>query len=77
MGDIPKPLHGLVTTADMIEALTQANTAKRSHEHQHLFREALRSLVRLAKAEKMWEIKRDIALSVGRSQQGPRPPFTE
>jgi len=54
-----------VTTEAMIEALTEANTSDANDLHRHVFREALRALVRLAKAEKLLEMKRDIALSIG------------
>ena len=55
----------LLTSSDMIEALTRANSRPGDVLQQYLLREALRALVRLAKAEKLLELKRDVALSVG------------
>jgi hypothetical protein len=55
----------MITTDEMVDALTRANTSGENPLHQHVFREALRALVRLAKSEKLWEIKYDTALAVG------------
>jgi hypothetical protein len=65
----------MITTEQMVNALTKANTTGANPLHQHVFREALRALVRLAKAEKLLEMKRDIALSVGLDPKRlPSPP---
>ena len=67
-----------ITTEEMVEALTEANTSDANKLHQHVFREALRALVRLAKAEKLLEMKRDIALSIGLDPKRlPSPPGTK
>lgn len=64
-----------MTTEKMVHALTVANTSDMNALHQHVFREALRALVRLAKAEKLLEIKRDVALSIGLDYKRlPSPP---
>lgn len=64
-----------MTTEKMVHALTVANTSDMNALHQHVFREALRALVRLAKAEKLLEIKRDVALSIGLNHKRlPSPP---
>ena len=66
-----------MTTEKMVQALTAANTSDVNALHQHVFREALRALVRLAKAEKLLEIKRDVALSIGLDRKqlpAPRGP---
>lgn len=64
-----------MTTEKMVHALTVANTSDANALHQHVFREALRALVRLAKAEKLLEIKRDVALSIGLDRKRlPLPP---
>lgn len=70
MEPLSKLQSPLITSAEMVDALTRANTRPEDQLHQHVFREALRALVRLAKAEKLLEIKRDVALSVGL-----QPPF--
>lgn len=54
-----------LTSEDMVEALTLANTMSGNLHHQQVLREALHALVRLAKAEKLWEIKRDCARAAG------------
>jgi len=64
----------IVTAADMVEALTRANISSGDPLQQQMFREALRALVRLAKAEKLWEIKRDTALALGIDPGVARPP---
>jgi hypothetical protein len=67
-----------MTTERMIHALTAANTSDVNALHQHVFREALRALVRVAKAEKLLEIKRDVALSIGLDRRRlPLPPRPE
>jgi hypothetical protein len=52
-------------TDDLIEAMTQTHMGHASARHRHVFREALRGLVRMAKAEKLRELKRDTALALG------------
>lgn len=64
----------IVTAADMVDALTQANVSSGDPLQQQMFREALRALVRLAKAEKLWEIKRDTALALGIDPDAAQPP---
>lgn len=67
-----------MTTEEMVQALTEANTSGASALHRQVFREALRALVRLAKAEKLLEIKRDVALSIGLNPRRlPAPPKPE
>lgn len=58
-------IDGIVTTNELIEALIKATSTVDSPLHEYVYREALLGLVRLAKAEKLLEIKRDIALSIG------------
>ncbi|MEN3295394.1 MAG: hypothetical protein V7642_4647 [Burkholderiales bacterium] len=66
-----------ITSEELVDALTEANASNANELHQHVFREALRALVRLAKAEKLLEIKRDIALSIGLDPKKlPSPPGT-
>ncbi len=67
-----------ITAEDMVQALTDANTAGANALHRHVFREALRALVRLAKAEKLLEMKRDVALAIGLDPRRlPSPPGPE
>lgn len=50
-------------TDEIIEKMTSAHCgAQASQRERHLYREALRSLVRLAKAEQMLEMKSDVQL---------------
>lgn len=67
------PAQKLYATEDIIEALTQANMGHAPAQHRHIFREALRALVMLAKAEKLFEIKRDTALALGVQYNRPSP----
>jgi hypothetical protein len=67
-----------LSTDEMVEVLTKVNTSNANAFHRHVFREALQALVRLAKAEKLLEIKRDIALSIGLDPKRlPSPPGTK
>jgi hypothetical protein len=67
-----------ITTDEMVDALTEANTSSENALHRHVFREALRALVRLAKTEKLFEMKRDVALSIGLDPKRlPSPPGTQ
>ncbi|MEN3291504.1 MAG: hypothetical protein V7642_757 [Burkholderiales bacterium] len=61
-----------LSTDDMVEALTHVNSVLDTPECQQAFREALRALVCLAKAEKLLEIKRDAAMAL--NPTGIRPP---
>lgn len=71
-------LNVKMTTEQMVQALTDANTSGANALHRHVFREALRALVRLAKAEKLLEMKRDVALSIGlNARRLPSPPSSE
>lgn len=71
-------LNVKMTTEEMVQALTDANTSGANALHRHVFREALRALVRLAKAEKLLEMKRDVALSIGMDPRRlPAPPRPE
>jgi hypothetical protein len=67
-----------ITTEEMVQALTEANTSDANALHRHVFREALWALVRLSKAEKLLEIKRDVARSIGLDPKRlPSPPGTK
>lgn len=67
-----------MTTEEMVQTLTEANTSSANALHRQVFREALRALVRLAKAEKLLEMKRDVALSIGLDPKRlPSPPRSE
>lgn len=63
------PPHAGHTTEDVIRILTQAVMSNASDTHRQVYVDALRSLVRLAKQEKLYEIKRDVALAVGMKRE--------
>lgn len=52
-------------TDDVIENLINATLKDATARQQHLFRESLRNLVRLAKAEKVVEIKTNVRRLTG------------
>ncbi|OGT00256.1 MAG: hypothetical protein A3K04_01410 [Gallionellales bacterium RBG_16_56_9] len=53
-------------TEEMIEDLVNVSCGQHaSARERHVYREALRSLVRLAKAEQMFDMKSDIQTLVG------------
>jgi hypothetical protein len=68
--DTPPRLLKIRMTEDMVEALTQVNFPTASERHRQVFREALRALVNLAKAEKMLEMKMDSASALGIRNKG-------
>ncbi|HEY8608173.1 MAG TPA: hypothetical protein VIM12_13745 [Noviherbaspirillum sp.] len=61
-----------VTSDEIVEALTLANTSQDNPQNRHMFREALRALVRLSKAEKIRDLQQ--ATGNGACLPGMRPP---
>jgi hypothetical protein len=57
--------QGVSMTALVIEAITQTSMGHASTQEQLIFGETLRELVRLAKTEKIIEIKLDVMTAMG------------
>jgi hypothetical protein len=69
-GSTDRQPHAGHTTDDVIELLTKAVMGQASDAHRQMYVDALRALVRLAKQEKLYEIKRDVAQAIGMRRTG-------
>jgi hypothetical protein len=54
-------------TEMIIDQMVESATRNGTDRDKHIFREMLRALVRQAKAEKLFEIRMDVAKAVGKS----------
>lgn len=55
----------VMSSTQVIEALTEANCVGYRIQDRIIFAEALHALVRLAKAEQLLQMRKDVAASVG------------
>jgi hypothetical protein len=55
----------MVTTDEMVDAIVNVNAGVTSSAYRDSFRNALRELVKLAKAEQLLQMKQDVAKAVG------------